>query len=166
MILPRYTMNTLRHLIRPGDKLHVSTRDTTMIYFDSEDGRISISAKLIDGTFPDYSRVIPELEDPAPFSVALSGDQIASVAHFTERQQTVRLSPEAGTMSLRSVDHGTTISVPMTGRGPDVGFNVQYLVGMCPRGEVITIEANDAGGPSIVRNEDPNLLRVLMPMRV
>lgn len=166
MILPRDTMNTLRHLILPGDKLHVSTRDTTMIYFDSEDGRISISAKLIDGTFPDYSRVIPELEDPAPFSVALSGDQIASVAHFQERSQPAKLSPADGTISVRCHGMGTTISVPMTGRGPDVGFNVQYLVGMCPRGEVITIESNNAGGPAIVRNEDPNLLRVLMPMRV
>lgn len=167
MILPRDTMTTLRHLILPGDKLHVSTRGTTMIYFDSEDGRISISAKLIDGTFPNYSRVIPTLEDPAPFSVALSGEQIAAVAGLSnDMVRAVKLSPEAGTISINNYSTSTSISLPMTGRGPDVGFNARYLASMCPVGEVITIESNNAGGPAIVRNEDPNLLRVLMPMRV
>lgn len=78
------------------------------------------------------------------------------------------LNPSAGTMRLDCPGTSTSI-VPLSGRGPDgqaIEFNISYLRDFCPPGEAIRLCATGSSDPAILRGADPNVLMILMPMRV
>ena len=135
-----------------------------------------LSSKLIDGTFPDYDRVIPDGNDKTlevnceDFAAAV--DRVATIS--TDKSRAIKLSVDAGTivLSASSPESGTAseeIEVDYS-QGPiEIGFNARYLLDIAQQieGTMAQFVMADSASPTIVRDtDDPTSLYVLMPMRV
>lgn len=161
---------------------HMSGKDVKI--FDTKGGTqieivapgVTLRTKLIDGTYPDYRRVIPKEEQTAytfafkrsELSTALS--QVGVLA--SERGRAVRFQNIDGRVSLQSKnpDFGTA-TVQTQAAWPDIapsfGLNLGYareVVGTCS--EDFTVRMVDAGSPFVIKDADEDMTRVLMPMRV
>ena len=133
VIVPRKTVGELRKLLEDDDtQIAVSVSETKVRFATSE---ITLTSKVIDGTFPDYARVIPQgntrkLEvDASEFAKAV--DRVATVS--SERSRAVKLSLESDklVLSVNSPDSGTAeeeLVVAYDDEKLDIGFNAKYLL--------------------------------------
>jgi DNA polymerase-3 subunit beta len=174
VIVPRKTVLEVRKLLdEAADSIEVQLSDTKVRFaFDS----ITLTSKLIDGTFPDYERVIPAgndktLEvDAKLFAAAV--DRVATIS--TEKSRAVKLALGHGvlTLSANSPDAGSAmeeIEVVYEQSALEIGFNSRYLLDITSQIEsgVAKLQMADSGSPTIVRDAaDGSALYVLMPMRV
>jgi len=174
VIVPRKTVAELRKLIDETDgSVKVSLSDTK-VRFDFDEA--VLISKLIDGTFPDYERVIPSGNDKVltvdRSSFAQAVDRVSTIA--TEKLRAVKMSIDAGqlTLSASSQDNSTAVEelpVDYDKDSIEIGFNARYLLDIADQIESVQAEflLADAASPTIVRDgEDPGALYVLMPMRV
>lgn len=138
-------------------------------------GDLVLTSKLIDGTFPDYERVIPRSNDKVVTvdrdTIINAADRVATVS--SERGRAVRFGivPGAITLSVSSPDAGTAedeIEAEYSGKPLDIGFNAQYVrdvFGTLPAGPV-RLALADSGSPALVTGGLDGWTGVLMPMRV
>ena len=174
VIVPRKTVTELRKLIEEtDDPVTVSLSDTKVRFAF---GSTVLTSKLIDGTFPDYERVIPSGNDKVIEvdcqSFAQAVDRVSTIS--SEKSRAVKLVIENGgiTLSASSPENGTAteeIEITYTGPGIEIGFNSRYLLDIAQQieGEAAEISLADAASPTIVRDRtDSSALYVLMPMRV
>jgi len=174
IIIPRKTVNELRKLIDEiSDDINISLSDTSVRF---SFGNAVLTSKLIDGTFPDYERVIPTGNDKSLNvdcrSFAEAVDRVATIS--TEKSRAVKLSASNNNLVLTasSPDSGTAreeIEVDYDNAAIEIGFNARYLLDIAQQiegGEAEFMVA-DAASPTIVRDSgDKSALYVLMPMRV
>ncbi|MGH7094880.1 MAG: DNA polymerase III subunit beta [Stellaceae bacterium] len=174
VIIPRKTVLELRKLVDEGDaEIQISLSDTKI---RCAVGDAALTSKLIDGTFPDYDRVIPANNDKIldveckPFAEAV--DRVATIS--TERSRAVKLTIERGNLviSAASPENGTAteeIEARYQSTPIEIGFNSRYLLDITEQiaGEFAQFAMADAASPTIVRDSaDTSALYVLMPMRV
>ena len=175
VIVPRKTVQeVLKLLDESGGAVDISLSDSKIRFAI---GEMVLTSKLIDGTFPDYQRVIPSgnerrLEvDCETFSRAVNRVSIIS----SEKSRAVKLAMASDTLvlSANSPDAGSaTDEVPVTYQGGEpmeIGFNSRYLLDITQQieGETARFELADAASPTIIRDAgDESALYVLMPMRV
>jgi DNA polymerase III subunit beta len=147
----------------------------TRVRFDL--GDTVVTAKLIDGTFPDYTRVIPAANDKHvavdPKALAEAADRLAVICSEKTRAIACELGPDKMTLTVRSPEHGSAVEeVPCSyaGEALTVGFNVRYLGDVLSRiqGDAARMSFSDHAGPVLIRdtNDDARGLHVLMPLRV
>ena len=139
-------------------------------------GNVVLTSKLIDGTFPDYGRVIPANNDKTlevdkkDFEAAV--DRVSTVS--SERGRAVKLSLTGGrlVLSVTNPDSGSAteeLEVDYTADALDVGFNSRYLLDIAAQieGESAVLRLADPGSPTLIQDKDAKgALYVLMPMRV
>ncbi|HYM03901.1 MAG TPA: DNA polymerase III subunit beta [Stellaceae bacterium] len=174
VIVPRKTVNELRKLIDEVDQdIAISLSDAKIRFVF---GSAVLTSKLIDGTFPDYDRVIPTGNDKIlevdckEFAEAV--DRVSTIS--TEKSRAVKLAIERGslTLSATSPENGTAIEeieVRYTAAPLEIGFNSRYLLDIAEQieGEGARFALADAASPTVVRDSaDGSALYVLMPMRV
>ncbi|MCA7118639.1 MAG: DNA polymerase III subunit beta [Acidibrevibacterium sp.] len=176
VIVPRKTVAELRKLIEEtSDQVTVALSDTR-IQFTL--GPVMLTSKLIDGTFPEYDRVIPRGNDKVLRVVKKDfAEAVARVAAISlERTRPVKLSlaRDLLVLSAANPEHGTATEELDGTRvhydsGPlEIGFQARYITDITDQieGEVEFLLA-DGGAPTIVRDaSDASALYVLMPMRV
>ena len=174
VIVPRKAVAEVRKLLDESTgEVAVSLSETRIRFaFDS----IVLTSKLIDGTFPDYDRVIPLGNDKVLSvgckSFAKAVDLVSTIS--TEKSRAVKLKIERDTLTLSaaSPDSGTAVeelSVVYKSTPMEIGFNSRYLLEITERisGENAEFVLADAASPTIVRDAtDSSALYVLMPMRV
>jgi len=174
VIVPRKTVNEIRKLIdEAADRIELSLSDNKIRFgFDS----VVVTSKLIDGTFPDYERVIPVGNDKVMevdaklFAAAV--DRVATIS--TEKSRAVKLALVRGalTLSATSPESGSATEELEVNyqEGPlEIGFNSRYLLDITQQieGEGARFTLADAASPTIIRDvADQTALYVLMPMRV
>lgn len=174
VIIPRKTVAELRKLIEEtDDPIQLSLSETKLRFdFDST----ILTSKLIDGTFPDYERVIPSGNDKImgvdcrQFASAV--DRVSTIS--TEKSRAVKLAMAEGnlTLSATSPESGSAteeIGVDYSGGDMEIGFNSRYLLDIAQQieGESAEFVLSDSASPTIVRDAgDVSALYVLMPMRV
>ena len=174
VIIPRKTVNEIRKLIdEAAARIEISLSETKIRFrFDA----ITVISKLIDGTFPDYERVIPVGNDKIlevrakPF--AASVDRVSTIS--TEKSRAIKLSLNRDnlTLSATSPEAGSAteeLEVKYGGPPLEIGFNSRYLLDVIQQigGDEARFIIADAAAPSIVRDTaDGGSLYVLMPMRV
>lgn len=138
-------------------------------------GGTEIVTKLVDGTYPDYGRVIPRSFDrEAWLHSATLADAIKGIlATLTGDGLGVRLSYEPGSLTLSAgeEDGAAEITIPadFSGEAFDIGFNGRYLLDIlgAANGGYLRLAMGDAGSPMrIDEGEGAATLFVLMPMRV
>ncbi len=174
IILPRKTVGEVRKLIDEGaERIEVSLSENKVRFTI---GDIVITSKLIDGSFPDYERVIPAgndkvLEvDTRLFAGAV--DRVATIS--TEKSRAVKLALGDGTLTLSatSPEAGSAteeLEVAYADQPLEIGFNSRYLLDITAQieGDGARFAMADAAAPTIIRDTaDASALYVLMPMRV
>ena len=174
-IIPRKTVNEVRKLIdEAGDDISISLSENKIKFsFD----HVSLTSKLIDGTFPDYDRVIPKgndkiLEvDPSIFASAV--DRVSTISN--EKSRAVKLTVGGKTMvlSANAPDSGSAseeIEINFNSDPMEIGFNSAYLMDVAKQvsGESgCRMYLSDSASPTIIQDiGDNSSLYVLMPMRV
>jgi len=173
IIVPRKAVGEIRKLIDGVDKVRLSLSASKI---QVRVGEATLISRLIDGTFPDYERVIPQANDKravvdrAAFAEAV--DRVATIA--TEKSRAVKLSLDAGRLTISAVSSEA-------GRGQDeldvgyadapieIGFNARYILDMLQQisGDTLELEIANPAAPTLVRDPgDTGAVYVLMPMRV
>ena len=174
IIVPRKTVGELSKLIEGASgEVQVSV-SSTRIQFSLE--RAMLLSRLIDGTFPDYERVIPTgNEKVAVLDTKAFGEAVDRVATIsTEKARAVKLSFANGTATVSAVsaEAGRAVDeldMELTGEGLEIGFNARYILDILSEidGQQVRLEMANAAAPTVVRDpEDAGTLYVLMPMRV
>ena len=174
VIVPRKTVGELRKLLEDDDmKIAVSVSETK-IRFATPD--ITLTSKVIDGTFPDYTRVIPQgntrkLEvDAAEFARAV--DRVATVASDRSRAVKLQLDEDRLLLSVNAPDTGAAeeeLAVAYGDERLEIGFNAKYLLEIASQvdRENAVFMFNSSGDPTLMREgNDMSAVYVVMPMRV
>ena len=174
VIIPRKTVTEVQRLIDDaGDEVKIEL-SATKIRFSL--GNAVLTSKLIDGTFPDYARVIPAandktlIVDKGEFMSAV--DRVSTVS--SERGRAVKLALTDGklTLSVINPDSGSAteeLEVEYGAEALDIGFNGRYLLDILQQveGEKARLKLADPGSPTLIEDmETAGALYVLMPMRV
>jgi DNA polymerase-3 subunit beta len=164
----------VRKLIEEVDgAVEVSLSDTRVRFAFND---IVLTSKLIDGSFPDYQRVIPTGNDKTlevdrrAFRDAV--DRVSTIS--SEKSRAVKLSLKSGVVviSATSPENGTAVEeleVKYEGAPLEIGFNSRYLLDVADEidGDGLQMVLADAVAPTLVRDmADAMALYVLMPMRV
>ncbi|MDC6457591.1 DNA polymerase III subunit beta [Alphaproteobacteria bacterium] len=174
IILPRKAVSELRKLLDDfdGDVLIGLSETRAEFRF----GVVRLTSKLIDGTFPDYTRVIPVGNDRimqvdvSAFSAAV--DRVSTIA--SEKSRSVKMGLRSGvlTLSVSNTDASSAteeLEVSYDGPEMEIGFNARYLLDIAGQvnSDMVEFALADQGSPSLVRAPgDEASLFVLMPMRV
>jgi DNA polymerase III subunit beta len=139
-------------------------------------GGVVLTSKLIDGTFPDYQRVIPAGNDKRLTverdNFAKAVDRVSTIS--SERGRAVKLAINEGrlTLSVNNPDSGSAteeIEVDYDSAPIDIGFNARYLLDITGQldGDTALFKLADPGSPTVIQDrEGAAALYVLMPMRV
>ena len=174
VIIPRKAINEARRLADglEGD-VEIEVSDTKIIV---RAGRATLTSKLIDGSFPDYGRVIPKGNEKRltvnnkAFEAAV--DRVSTVS--TERSRSVKLSLSSDKLVL-AVNHAETgtgneeLDAGYADEPMEIGFNAKYLLDIASQIEAPDAEFmfNDPASPALVLDpQDENTCYVLMPLRV
>ena len=174
VIIPRKTVHELSRLLDGYDGPVNVLVSPTRVRF--EIGPVVLTSKLIDGSFPDYQRVIPQGNDKAmrvsnaTFMAAV--DRVSTIA--ANRSNPVKLSVAAGHVKLSSAatDGGSAVDevdAEFEHAPIEIGFNAGYLmeIGGQIDGDSICLMLSDPGSPALIRDPgDARALYVIMPMRV
>ena len=174
VIVPRKCVAELRKLLDEVDGSVGVSLSGSKIRFDL--GQAILTSKLIDGTFPDYSRVIPTGNDKIlkidPRSFEDSVDRVSTIATEKTRVVKMALDRDKITLSVTSPENGTAAEeVPgeYVSPGFEIGFNSRYLLDILGQidGDLVEVHLADAAAPTLIReNDKAPALYVLMPMRV
>jgi DNA polymerase-3 subunit beta len=174
IIIPRKCIAELRKLLDEIDGSVGVSLSNSKIRFDM--GQALLTSKLIDGTFPDYSRVIPTGNDKIlkidPRSFEEGVDRVSTIATEKTRAVKMALDRDKITLSVTSPENGTAaeeVSGDYTAAGFEIGFNSRYLLDILGQieGDSVEVHLADASAPTLIReNDKAPALYVLMPMRV
>ncbi len=174
IIVPRKTVGEVQRLIEDGEAEIVIELSPGKIRFSV--GEVILTSKLIDGTFPDYARVIPlnndkELVvDKKEFEAAV--DRVSTVSSERGRAVKLSLTPGRLLLSVTNPDSGSAteeLEVEYAADPIDIGFNSRYLLDIATQieSEAAVLKLADPGSPTLIQDKEPHgALYVLMPMRV
>lgn len=174
VIVPRKAVAELARLLDDADETVEIAVSETKIRFGFGAGHLT--SKLIDGTFPDYERVIPK-ENPNTMRVdtkdfAQAVDRVSTVS--ADRTRSIKLAIENDRLRLtvNNPEAGSAmeeLSVDYAGDALEIGFNARYLLDVAAQidGETITFRLADPSSPTVIGDEEDERARyVLMPLRV
>ena len=178
VIVPRKTIQEARRLMEDaGEEVQVQL-SPQKIRFDF--GRAALTSKVIDGSFPDYTRVIPRENhrvmtvDNALFAAAV--DRVATIS--SEKSRSVKMAAESGrvTLTVRNMETGQAVEeleVDYDGEPFEIGFNARYLLDVTSQiaGETAEFRFADRAGATmldpvlVLDPTDAGVQYVLMPLR-
>jgi DNA polymerase III subunit beta len=174
VIVPRKTVQEARRLLDDapeGVEMQVSQAKVRL-----EFGGATLTSKVIDGSFPDYTRVIPKdnqrilIVDNVLFSQAV--DRVATIS--AEKSRSVKLAIEPGRMVLtvRNMEAGQAVEeleIDYDAEPFEIGFNARYLLDVADqiKGENAEFRFADPASPTLILDpSDAGVQYVLMPLRV
>ncbi len=174
VIVPRKTVGELRKLLDDDEMEIAVSVSETKVRFATPD--ITLTSKVIDGTFPDYTRVIPQgntrkMEvDASDFAQAV--DRVATVSSERSRAVKLQLDEDRLVLSVNAPDSGAAEEELVVAYGDDrleIGFNAKYLLEIASQvdRENAVFLFNSSGDPTLMREgNDQSAVYVVMPMRV
>ncbi len=174
VIVPRKTVSEVRKLLddTKAENISVALSDNKVRFTLEE---VTLTSKLIDGTYPDYERVIPtdtdKLLEVQVKELANAVDRVSVVA---ERTRAIKMITETGKIIITttSPDLGSAleeIDAKYDSESLEIGYNFRYLLDILAeiKGEAVQISFSDASSPSVIHDtSDSSAIYVLMPMRV
>ncbi|HEX8842778.1 MAG TPA: DNA polymerase III subunit beta [Sphingomicrobium sp.] len=174
VIIPRKAVAELYRLLEELEGTVEISLSPTKVRFGL--GSAVLTSKLIDGTFPDYNRVIPTANDKLlkldPKSFSAGVDRVSTIASEKTRAVKISLDRDKVTLSVTSPENGVATEELPADYGADgleIGFNARYLLDILGEidGDTVEVHLADAAAPTLLREgEKSNALYVLMPMRV
>jgi len=174
VIVPRKAVQELYRLLEELEGTVEISLSPTKIRFGL--GSAILTSKLIDGTFPDYNRVIPTGNDKLlkldPKSFSAGVDRVSTIASEKTRAVKISVDRDKVTLSVTSPENGVAteeLAADYGSDGIEIGFNARYLLDILGEidGDTVEVHLADAAAPTLLReNDKSNALYVLMPMRV
>ena len=174
VIVPRKCVQELYRLLEELEGTVEISLSPTKVRFGL--GSAVLTSKLIDGTFPDYNRVIPTANDKLlkldPKSFSAGVDRVSTIASEKTRAVKMSVDRDKVTLSVTSPENGIATEEVPADYGSDnleIGFNARYLLDILGEidGDTVEVHLADAAAPTLLReNDKSNALYVLMPMRV
>jgi DNA polymerase-3 subunit beta len=174
VIIPRKCVAELRKLLDEVEGTVEVSLSPTKVRFGL--GSAVLTSKLIDGTFPDYNRVIPTANDKLlrldPKSFSAGVDRVSTIASEKTRAVKIAVDRDKVTLSVISPENGVAteeLAADYGSDGLEIGFNARYLLDILGEidGDIVEVHLADAAAPTLLReNDKSNALYVLMPMRV
>ncbi len=174
VIVPRKTIDQVRRLLDDGSGPVDIQVSSAKVRF--EFGRASLTSKVIDGSFPDYPRVIPRdnnrLLSVANSLFAQAVDRVSTIS--AEKSRSVKLAVEPGKviLTVRNMEAGQAVEeveVDYDGEAFEIGFNARYLLDVASQvtGDEAQFKFADPASPTLVLDPaDAGVQYVLMPLRV
>lgn len=174
VIVPRKTVGELRKLLDDDEMDIAVSVSETKVRFATPD--ITLTSKVIDGTFPDYTRVIPQANtrrlevDASEFAKAV--DRVATVSSERSRAVKLQLEEDKLVLSVNAPDSGAAeeeLAVAYGDERLEIGFNAKYLLEIASQvdRENAVFLFNSSGDPTLMREgNDQSAVYVVMPMRV
>jgi DNA polymerase-3 subunit beta len=174
IILPRKAVTEVMRLIEDAQgevSVELSINKMRFTFGDA-----LLTTKLIDGTFPDYGRVIPAGNDKRltverdVFAKAV--DRVSTISSERGRAVKLSLSDSKLVLSVTNPDQGSAVEeleADYDGPPLDIGFNARYLLDITQQldSDTALFKLADPGSPTLVQDRDgATALYVLMPMRV
>jgi len=178
VIVPRKCVAELRKLLEEAldTNVEVDLSATKIRFTLGGESGVVLTSKLIDGTFPDYTRVIPTGNDKIlkvdPKSLFDGVDRVATIATEKTRAVKMTLDTDKVTLSVTSPDNGNAaeeVPAKYDSEGIEIGFNANYLKDILSQveGDSVELHLADAGAPTLIQQDEKSpSLYVLMPMRV
>ena len=174
VIIPRKTIMEIRKLIEDQEGMvNLSVSDNKIMLSLNN---VVLTSKLLDGTFPDYSRVIPDQNDK---EIVVSNqllseavDRVSTVSTDKTRAIKINLNKDNMVISATNPDKGSAsenVETKYDAEDVEIGFNSRYVLDVARqiKGDEVVIKVSDSVSPTLVYDkEDKDVLFVLMPMRV
>ena len=174
VIIPKKTIYELSKLLSDTDiDITISISSTKIVFII--DNIIFIS-KLIDGSFPDYKRVIPNdnmnILKINREKLLSAVDRVSTIAN--EKSPVIKFKLLHNVLNLNTINNESStasedLKINYTGDDIEIGFNSKYIMDIVNNldDNEISIDLKDNTSPVIAReNSNTNLVYVLMPMRV
>lgn len=140
---------------------------------------VTITSKTIDGTYPDYRRVIPMHDKTKPAATMNIGRfrkavEAVRVGSFSSKARPIEMIINGDKMDISAnwmVSRRARTSIPCESFGKiSVGYNSKYLIDVIqamPKAENITFGWSDSTSATIIVSpEHPEFQAILMPMRI
>jgi DNA polymerase-3 subunit beta len=180
VIIPRALVEWLVKHLAQGDDVQIDACDTK-VRFTTTTG--SMVGKVIDGAYPDYSRVIPHFRDATPHTWGFDNSKALAeamkricAAGAKERSYSTKFTMSGGRIiaSRKNMD-GALLEILIDGSnhgghqhgGYETGFNAAYFGAVAAVGGAMTVQQDEPNLPALVTWADrPDRLAVLMPLRV
>jgi len=175
VIVPRKTIQEARRLLEDAGETVQLQLSPAKVRFEFG-GRAALTSKVIDGSFPDYMRVIPRdnqkvaMIDNALFAAAV--DRVATISAEKSRSVKLALEPGKVILTVRNMEAGQAVEeveIDYDGEPFEIGFNARYLLDVAGQiqGEMAEFRFADPASPTLVLDPvDPGVRYVLMPLRV
>ncbi|MDG4543422.1 MAG: DNA polymerase III subunit beta [Rickettsiales bacterium] len=174
VIIPRKTVVELKKLLDEAeDDIEVSLSDTKICFVC---GKAVLLSKLIDGTFPDYTKVIPQSNDKSLVidsnALSVAVDRVSTIS--SDKTKAVKLTVSAGKIVLSATndDNGAAteeLEANYNSDSVEIGFNSRYILDMMGviEGDEVEFVFADGSAPVLVKDSaDSSSLYVIMPMRI
>jgi len=177
-IIPRKAVKFLIDCMKGMDVNEYVTIRSQDAKMEFSGGNWQVITKLIDGNFPDYTRVIPAaIDTPAVFTagqISSSLDQAIVLASERGRAVALRIGDgEGATITCKNPEKGETkveVECFYKGEWMEIGFNSSYLKEivsiLAPAGGEVSLNVTNPGAPTLITGENDGLCAVLMPVRI
>jgi len=179
VIVPNKILNELLRLLpEEGEKVKISFSKNYITFHIPED--ISITSRLIEGTFPNYEQVIPkETDKQIKVNTQKLLDAVRRVSILTEEKSNlIKLKAENATLVVigstpSSGEAKEEVEISLSGNEIEVGFNAKYIMDVLKAldTEEMVFELSSSASPVLIRPyskdvKDKNYLCVVMPVRI
>ena len=173
LIIPRKTIGELSKLAAEADEEVSVSLSANQIRFKLAD--VILASRLIDGTYPEYEKVIPVANEKVlEADASVLADVIGRVSVVSEKSRGIKLMVKENLLQVlaATTDEGSgaeEMDIAYTGEELDIGFNFRYMLDILAqiKGGTVRLMLNDSVSPVILKDTtDENALYVLMPMRV
>lgn len=174
VIVPRKAVNQILKLLEDMSQEILIEMSTIKARFQF--GDVQLTTKLIDGTFPDYNRVIPThndkrlIVDKMLFEKAI--ERVSTISSERGRAIKLAIADNRITLSVNNPDYGSAseeIDADYNSPPIEIGFNSRYLIDIVKhlQGDTAMIKLSDSGSPTIIMDQDgAPTLYALMPIRL
>jgi DNA polymerase III subunit beta len=173
VILPRKGVLELQRILAGDGELELSIGSN---HVRAQVGDIRFTSKLIDGKFPEYSRVVPA-NPPRVMTATRDGLKAAlqrTAILSNEKYRGVRLTFAANLLTIQAhnpeqEEAEDQLEVGFEGDEIEIGFNVTYLLDALAAVDVDTVEVGltDANSSCVIRAPGDQAVKfVVMPMRL
>ena len=174
IILPKKTIFQLIFLLEQSSGIIKISNNKSKIKFEINGG--VLISKVIDGRFPDYSKVIPKNNDKI-LQIKLdefrnSIERVATVSSDRTKGLKMNISKDAVQLSVNNPNSGEgieNINAKFNSNDLNISFNSRYLTDIASQieNEFIVINLKDANSPVLINDfSDKNSFYVVMPMKI
>ena len=135
-----------------------------------------LTSKLIDGTFPDYQRVIPQ-ENKNKLEVLTKDfkdavDRVSTISLEKTRAVKLEINNNSLILKVNNSEIGNAIeelTIEFGGEKLEIGFNSKYLLDIASEigNKNLKLNLKDSTSPVLIEDlSDKNSFYVIMPMKI